>query len=1161
MRLTTVILRSLRYYWRSNVAVVLGAAVAVAVLVGSLVVGDSVNGSLRDLALERLGRVDHALTPPDYFREQLAADLLAQASAGWALDTPVPAIVLEATARHAETDAIVPRVRVVGIRDDFVKLATGGGESLLGLTGRHVVLNDTLARAIGAAKGDALLVTIARRGAAPVSSIFGRRDRKATQKSLRVLVAAIIPTSGIGRFSLRRDEARPRNLYIALPWLQRQLKRRGQVNALLVAEPRTDGNPLSGPARAAALRGTLRAAATADDLGLRVVAHRRRGYLSVESRRLTLPGAVVQALAPGRDHAVVSVYLANRISLVRDGAVVRSVPYSVVAGLLPRMPEPIGPFAMSDGSAPPAALAPGDILLNGWAADRLEAKPGDVVELEYYVADENGELATATRRFALRGVAKEEGLGVDPGLTPSFEGITDAKTMAEWDPPFPVDRNKIGPLDESYWEEHKAAPKAFLSLPDAARLWLGEAAPGADTPAARALDGWVTSIPRPPGSAADLARAADDLADRLPDELPLEALGFAFRPVRDQALAAAEGSTDFGVLFLSMSFFLVAAGAALVGLLMRLTVERRASQFGILLATGFTSRRATGVLMGEGLVLALLGTVLGAALGIGYAHGMLYALREWWTGAAGELTFSLHVRAATVLLGSLAGLAVAWLTLRWSARVLRRTRALTLLAGWRAMAAQPAERTRRVARAVGAWGLVLAVLLLVLSIGVGVVPNTAAFFGIGSLLLIGLLALLCDVLHHRTPAARGTPSLARLALRGMSRHWLRSALTVGLLAAASFLIVAVAAFRKDLRRLDTHRRDSGAGGFDLLGTSDVPLHHDLGRAEGRAALGLAAYWPLEGCRVVSLRATSGDDASCLNLQRPAAPRVLGVPHNLVERGGFSFTKHAPLRPAGDEEPNPWRLLERELPDGAVPALADAATAQWILKVGLGDQIDVPNDRGGTVRLRLVGLLAGSIFQSQLLISEANFLKQFGSDSGYRLFLIRAERDDPAAMPTVPPMPLDELLRKPLGELGIDVRSTADVLANYARVQNTYLSTFETLGGLGLLLGTFGTVAVLLRSVVERRGELAMMLALGFRKRTIFATIVFENALLLLLGVAIGTATALVAVAPHLLSAVADVRWGSLAATLAACVVVGLAACAVAAHAATRGSLLDALRAE
>lgn len=1144
MTLSKLILRSLRYYWRSNLAVVFGAAVAVAALVGSLAVGDSVKGSLRDLALERLGRTRWTITTPFYFRQKLAD--------GYPAEDAAPALLLDATAKRADGGAPLPRVNVVGVDGQFMKLfATTASPEPLGVAGRRVAVNGVLARDLGVAKGDALLVTFGRRGTAPVHSLFGRRDAEHTVNSFRAVVDRIVPASGMGRFSLRHDEPQPRNLYVDLAWLQQRLDREGQINTILL-----DGTPY--PA-ASGKSGPLVTDIRLEDVGLRAADDPRRGIVSIQSRRLVLPGFLVKRLKRLHPSGNTSVYLANTVAVVRDGKVAQSLPYAVVAGLDPTAPPPVGPLPMVGGAEPPA-LGDGDILLNAWGAGDLGARVGDTIELAYYEADDQGKLATARRRFTLRGVVAMDGLALDPALVPQFEGITDAESMGDWDPPFPIERQRIRPKDEDYWDKHRAAPKAFVARAVLADMWLPHAATRNDPD-----EGWVTSvrIPRSAIPEAGSPGAIDRyvLVGLLP-EMPLEPLGIVLRPVREEALRAAEGSTDFGVLFVSMSFFLVAAAAGLVFLLLRLTAERRAGQLGILLATGFTTRQAARVLVGEGAVLAAIGSAAGAPLGMGYAAAIIQALRNWWSGAAGDFTFTLHVRVATLVIGAASGFAVALLALWWSARMLRRAQALELLAGWRAMAAEPTPRARRIAGVTRVVSFTLVTALLVLSVGFHVVSPTGAFFGIGTGGLVLLLALTCQWLQRRRAPLRGAymrraPTVFGLGVRETSRNWLRSVLTVGLVAAASFLIVTVSANRRDLTRIDTRQRGSGAGGFDLIARSDVAIHQDIGTPDGRDALGFssAAMEAMAGCVVVPLRASAGDDASCLNMTRPTTPRVLGVPQALIDRGGFAFAKHRPL---AEGEENPWRLLAQAIADDGptpvVAAFADASSAQWILKIGLGDDVEIPDGRGGRVRLRLVGMLVNSIFQSELLVSEANFRRHFGTESGYRTFLIAS----PAGRGT---HAVEEALRGGLGEWGLDVRRTADVLDAFGRVQNTYLSTFETLGGLGLLLGTFGVVAVLLRGVLEQRGELAMLLALGFRRRTIFAKIVIENTLLLLLGVAIGATAALVAVLPHLLSSVADVPWASLLGTLGACVVVGVASCTLATAAALRGNLLAALRSE
>ncbi len=64
MTRTRLLLAGLTYYWRSHLSVALGAAIAVAVLAGALIVGDSVRASLRAMTLDRLGGVDFAMNGP-----------------------------------------------------------------------------------------------------------------------------------------------------------------------------------------------------------------------------------------------------------------------------------------------------------------------------------------------------------------------------------------------------------------------------------------------------------------------------------------------------------------------------------------------------------------------------------------------------------------------------------------------------------------------------------------------------------------------------------------------------------------------------------------------------------------------------------------------------------------------------------------------------------------------------------------------------------------------------------------------------------------------------------------------------------------------------------------------------------------------------------------
>jgi ABC-type antimicrobial peptide transport system permease subunit len=113
----------------------------------------------------------------------------------------------------------------------------------------------------------------------------------------------------------------------------------------------------------------------------------------------------------------------------------------------------------------------------------------------------------------------------------------------------------------------------------------------------------------------------------------------------------------------------------------------------------------------------------------------------------------------------------------------------------------------------------------------------------------------------------------------------------------------------------------------------------------------------------------------------------------------------------------------------------------------------------------------------------------------------------------------------------------------------------------LLLGSFGLGIILLRNVFERRGELALLLAVGFRKPALRWLVLSEHAALLLLGLFAGVLAAAIAVLPSILSPGSRLPFGQLAATLGAVLICGLVWTIIAAARALRAPLLKSLRNE
>ena len=1010
-------------------------------------------------------------------------------------------ISIRGTAEHADSGARASKVRVHAFDDQFWRFY---GREAPALGSREVALNRRLAEELGAAEGDGILVRFHADTLVPAESVMGRKADNV--RMLRLRVASVLPDAGPGRFGLSPQQQLPYNAFVSKDVLERALEQPGRANSLVVAG-----------GTAAAANAAWREAFSADDARLSIRAlPEGQGYVAESERIVIDPAAAAAVLAAaeasGFDSSEVLTYLANAISA--NG---RVVPYSTVTAL-ETLPESLRLSA----DRLPGPLDGEDLLLNAWAASDLGVRPGDSVTLSYYVVGPGSALETASSEFRLAGIVGMAGAALDRDYAPAYKGMSDRARISNWDPPFPMDLRLIRPRDEEYWDRYRAAPKAFVGLDRAKELWTSRF-------------GQLTSIRLvPTAEAASLERLRAELARRMD---PAE-FGLSLQPVKEVGLSASAGATDFSGLFLGFSMFLIAAAAILVALLFRLGVERRAHEIGALLATGHTPSFVRRMLFAEGAVVAAAGCLVGIPGAIAYAQLMLYGLSTWWSGAVGGSFLELHLNAQDPAFGAVGALGLMLGSIWLSLRRLVRLSPNDLLSGRIepsgdiADRARRARRLRRVAAAAG----IAALALLGFSLGADSASRLAAFFGAGTLSLAGALVGFRSLLLDRRRKQDPMSGIAQLGFRNGGRNPTRSMLSAALVACAAFMIVTVAMNRQDVSGKEP-TLESGDGGFRLIADADVPLFQDALDEFSQRQAALMGIFPL--------RVRSGEDASCLNLYKPTRPTLTSAPDALIERGGFAFQQT--LAQTEPERENPWLLLRKDYGD-AIPVFGDANSTTWILHLDLGDELQVQDSSGRQRRLVLAGVLSRSIFQSELLLAEPRFLELYKDHSGYQSLLV--ETDDESAATA---------LEQAFADSGLDATRTADRLAGYFVVENTYLSTFRTLGGLGLLLGTLGLAVVMVRTVLERRGELAVLEAVGFAPQAISRLIFAENSLLLLFGMGTGTAAALIAVAPHLAGGAADPPWLALALTLAVILGLGLLAGAAAAALSLRAPLLSSLR--
>ena len=1220
---------SLKHFWQIHLTVALCTAVATGVLAGALIVGDSVRGSLRSLTTERLGAIQHALLADHFF----LPDLLQR-------ENKVPAILLNGTIVVPQTQKRASKVNIAGVTDAFFTFWEADTPPHLNKTANQpfnaIAINEALQNELNVQIGDTLLVNMSQAADIHPEFLLGERDAANAIQSLRLVISDIIPTKNAGRFSLQAHQSLPFNAFIALPVLQKALGQAGKVNAVFTADTDTisaEDLPL-----------------TLDALGLRIKVHENHFDLQSE-QYLLKPVLSETALVVTNENSMPTLptltYLANTITA--NGKV---IPYSTIVALptdaaefekllnihrtetqrlayeqaqkmmlltdedvkeFRKLQKEVGEIGNENlvsksehtrrsrimrlesinktlAEMEAREQRGGEIVLNTWAADDLGVEVGDRIAITYYSVTAEEEYITETVVFRLKGILPIEGIAADRDIIPEFPGIHDTADMSEWESPFPIDYTLVRDKDETYWDEYGATPKAFIPLEIGKRLWKNRF-------------GDLTTLRMGTAPNTDIQTTRTRFETEFLKKIQPEPVGFQFLSLQAEGLQASSGATDFGMLFSSLSIFIILAVAWLVEIFFRIGVEQRSREIGILQAVGYPLAKIRRRFLYEGGAIAGIGSLFGCLLAVGYAQFMIFGLQTWWLPAIGTPFIEFHASPWSLLIGILVTLVVIMNTIRGTVVRIGRASTTSLLAGAtdfdEAKVKLKPEKTnvsgnltgKIIFFIIGIWfgifggrrlftdgwsGLIFLIVMAVIIIFairrgfrkarethanltsqniksftlfscigaiVGVVIVNFAFVAwihdkilasfehpITQFLMLTVSILgIGWLVFERWLSSQNVPSKlsrVRFALKNAARQPGRSKTCVTTISLACCIVVAVGANRHDAPP-ETE--------YAFVAESALPLHHSLSTPDGRFELGFSekASELLSASEISPFRVLPGEDVSCLNLYQPQKPQILGASNTLVGE-------------------LPWsNLWVGQSNGGRAPAIGDEKSLRWILHHNPDEDFLIQDEFGKPLSLELV-TLENSLFQSQLIISESNFTKYFPSQSGYQFFLIKT-----------PPALQEEtaqVLEKTLVDYGFDLTSASARLASYRAVENTYISTFQSLGGLGVLLGTFGLALILFRNIIERRSELATLRAFGFRRQLLSRMLFLESCFLLAVGMLIGIVAGLVAILGsqgHLPS----FPWVSLTITLLFIFSFGIIANAIAVAVALRSPLLSTLKSE
>ncbi len=996
MTLKKLIQTNITYFTRYYRLVATAVLITVAVIVGSLVVGDSVRTTLVNRVAERLGDTETIIFSRNSFinEEILQAPLLGNTSKGYLLTNGF----------LSQNGKLIP-VFVWGTKDISIK--------------GTAKINQALAKELGTDNPTDIVLRLPASGLIPSGSLFVTENYTT---SLRLSFSGIMNAAEGGNLSMKNEQIIPFNIFVNHDELTETMETAGKINLILADKKITSDE--------------LNQIWDYKTSGLSV--NPKQGFTEILSDRVFLQEEVTETIRHNNPETNrLFSYLANSMELNGE-----SIPYSFITAIDRFQDE---------------TLQKEEIILSDYTAKRLQAKPGDTIEVNYFTSDDLKTLVTEKIKVKVKKVVPLSTLLEDKTLSADFPGLSDVERCTDWDSDLPINMDLITDEDEKYWELYRSTPKAIVAYDAVAPDWSN-------------AYGNATAL--------RINNPNPDLSS-----LRAEMFGIQVIHPRESGLYAAKNGVDFASLFLALGFFIIVAAMLLMLVPISEMLWQRRHEISLLQSLGYTRKRIIQILWRESAPVVLLSSVVGVIVGLLYTMLIMWLLGNVWKGATHTDGFAVYPNIITLLIGLIIGIGLSLLFLR---------RAII-------KALKIKSSNFKVQKGIRTGNLLFPILAGILSItiiGINLFYlQSVILFVIAGIILIGTAALWGDYLIRRngSPFA-GNFTTNKIIWNALFSSRKQAILSFFALTTGVFIVFSVGLNRKGFA--DSSQIRTGTGGYTLWCETTVPVYHNMTTQAGKEKLSLIDLPP--DAQILQCLRYGADDASCLNLNKVTTPTVLGVDMSAMSASHFQI------------EQNIWseereKVFERmQTPtDTVYPALIDATVLTWSLMMNLGDTLRYENDRGQSIAIQLAGTLSNSIFQGHILIDRRIFSDIWQETTGSEVFLLKVNETEKEEV--------KDLLSRALSEYGIRISTTNDRLRQFNTVTDTYLTIFLTLGGLGLLLGIMSFMIVVRKNLSMRRREIELYRTLGFNDRKIQQTLVRENLLVPLYAIATGVISSLVGV--------------------------------------------------
>ena len=405
---------SQKYYRRFYRLVVLAVILMIAVLTGSLLLGDSVRGTLVQRVGERLGKTETVISSGTGFMDEALLDQpLLNHARGYLLMNGYVSV----------GEKLLP-VYVWGTDADTLQ----AGEALV---------NEPLGSKLSSLNSQ-LILHLPSHNMVPSGSLFVTKSY-ATQ--MRLHVVGVKSVEDGGNMLLRNEQTLPLNVFVNRRHLAETMELEGKINLVLSDDIISDGQ--------------FAAVWNPELSGIHITDS------SLTYDRVFLPQTVVDKLTPpypsrGKGEYVQTYfsYLVNEISTLNSQ--LSALNYPFVTAVSEWQGEPL------DGQ---------EMILSDYAAKRLNAVEGDSVSMSYFITENLKNLDTRDQTFVVKRIVPLASFRNDSLLVADFPGLTHVEKCTDWDSDLPIDMNRIEKEDEDYWYAYRQTPKAIVSYEAVAGDW------------------------------------------------------------------------------------------------------------------------------------------------------------------------------------------------------------------------------------------------------------------------------------------------------------------------------------------------------------------------------------------------------------------------------------------------------------------------------------------------------------------------------------------------------------------------------------------------------------------------------------------------------------------------------------------------------------------